>query len=137
MSAAAHPSAPNPGLQVFLGEEDEVLRGEIARALRADGYAVVECADGATLFRELEQRLARPGARRSLVIAQARLPGLGAIPILHSLRQLDIEVPVILLTRLNDPALPDLARRAGASAVLIKPIAMDELRRAVASAGTG
>jgi DNA-binding NtrC family response regulator len=117
---------------IFLAEADEDVRAEIAAALRRDGHEVVECADGATLFVELEHRLSRPGARRSLVIAQARLPGLSALRILHSLRQLDIEIPMILMTRLREPSLHDLAEKAGASAVLLKPVHLDDLQRAVA-----
>ena len=120
-------------MQIFVAEADDALRAEIVATLRGDGHDVIECADGATLFVELEQRLSRPGARRSLVIAQARLPGLSALRILHSLRQLDIQIPMILMTGLQEPTLHDLAEKAGATAVLLKPIQMEELRRAVAT----
>lgn len=133
MATAFAPDAAISSVQIFLGEADDELRAEIAATLRRDGHDVVECSDGATLFVELEDRLSRPGARRSLVIAQARLPGLSALRILHSLRQLDIQIPMILMTRLQEPTLHDLAEKAGASAVLQKPIKMDELRRAVAT----
>jgi PleD family two-component response regulator len=75
-------------VQILVAEEDEDLRATIAAALRDDGHSVVECPDGAALFRELEHRLARRGARKTLIIAQARLPSLGALRILHSLRAL-------------------------------------------------
>jgi DNA-binding response OmpR family regulator len=120
-------------VQIFLAETDDELRTQIAATLRRDGYDVVECADGSSLFVELEGRLSRPGARHSVVIAQARLPGLSALRILHSLRQLDIQIPMILMTRLQDLTLHDLAEKAGASAVVLKPIQMDKLRRALAA----
>lgn len=120
-------------VQIFVAEEDDALRVEIAVALRGDGHEVVECADGATLFRQLEHRVARPGARKSVVIAQARLPGFGALRILHSLRGLDIQIPMVLMTRLREPTIQDVAEKAGASAVLTKPIQITELRRIVAS----
>jgi two-component system response regulator (stage 0 sporulation protein F) len=120
-------------IQVLVADEDAALRLTIAAALSDDGYEVVECADGAALFRGLERRLARPGARKSVVIAQARLPGLGAFRILHSLRALDIKIPVVLMTRLREPSLPDLAEKAGVSAFLTKPIQLPELRRLVAA----
>jgi DNA-binding response OmpR family regulator len=114
-------------VQIFLAEADDALRAEIADMLRNDGREVVECADGPTLFARLEERLSHPGARRSLVIAQARLPALGALRILHSLRQLDIQIPMILLTQLHEPRLHDLAEKAGASAVLVKPLLIRDL----------
>jgi len=130
---AANRDASSSSVQIFLAEADAELRAEIAATLRRDGRDVVECADGPTLFVELEHRVSRPGARRSLVVAQARLPGFSALRILHSLRQLDIQIPMILMTRLPESTLHDLAEKAGASAVLLKPIQMDDLRRAVAA----
>lgn len=129
--------SPSSSVQVFLAEADAELRAEIAATLRRDGRDVVECADGPTLFVELEHRVSRPGARRSVVVAQARLPGLSALRILHSLRQLDIQIPMILMTRLKESTVHDLAEKAGASAVLVKPIQMDELRQAVAAVVEG
>jgi DNA-binding response OmpR family regulator len=120
-------------VQIHLAEADDELRASIAAALTDDGHDVVEYADGPTLFVELEERLSRPGARRSLVIAQAQLPGLSALRILHSLRQLDIQIPMILMTQVQGPTLHDLAEREGASAVLFKPIQIDHLRRVLAA----
>lgn len=119
--------------EIYLAEEDDALRTSIAAALKEDGFDVTECADGPTLFVELAERLSRPGARRSLVVAQARLPGLSALRILHSLGQLDIQIPMIVMTRMRGVTLQDLAEREGASAVLFKPIRIDRLRRAVAA----
>ena len=126
-------NALSSSVHIFVAEADDDLRAEIAASLQHEGRYVVECADGPTLFVELEHRVAHPGARRSLVIAQARLPGLSALRILHSLRQLDIQIPMILMTRSQESTLQDLAERAGASAILRKPIQMYQLRRAVAA----
>jgi DNA-binding response OmpR family regulator len=128
-----HPENLSSAVQIFVAEEDDALRGEIATALRGDGHEVVECADGATLFRQLEHRLARPGARRSVVIAQARLPGFEALRILHSLRGLDVQIPMVLMTRLREPTLQDVAEKAGVAAVLTKPIQIAEVCRVVAA----
>lgn len=120
-------------VQIFVAEEDDALRMEIAAALRGDGHEVVEGADGATLVRQLERRLARPGARMSIVIAQARLPGFPALRILHGLRGLDVQIPMILMTRLREPTIQDVAKKAGVAAVLTKPIQVAKLRRIVAA----
>ena len=120
-------------VQIFVAEEDDALRMEIAAALRGEGHEVVECADGQRLFHELEHRLARPGARRSVVIAQARLPGFEALRILHGLRGLDVQIPMVLMTRLRDPTLHDVAEKAGVAAVLTKPIQIAEVCRIVAA----
>lgn len=120
-------------VQILVADEDAAVCATVAAALTEDGYEVVECGDGPALFRELEHRLARPGARKSLVIAQANLPGFGALQILHSLRALDVQIPMVLMTRLRAPDLPSVAEKAGASALLTKPLELVELRRVVAA----
>lgn len=133
MLSLHQPKRSSGPVQIFVAEADERLRATIAGALRDDGYDVVESPDGPTLFVQLEERLSHAGARHSVVVAQARLPGLSALRILHSLRQLDIRIPMILMTWLQEPTLQDLAEKAGASAVLIKPIRIDELSRTVSA----
>ena len=118
-------------VQIFVAEEDDALRVDIAAALRGEGHEVVECADGPKLFHELEHRLARPGARSSVVIAQARLPGIEALRILHSLRGLDVQIPMVLMARLRESTLQDVAEKAGVAAVLTKPIELAEVCRIV------
>lgn len=118
-------------VQVLVAEEDDDIRAEIARGLRDHGHVVVECADGPTLFQQLERRLARPDARRSIVIAQARLPGVGGLRVLHSLKGLDVQIPMVLLTWLHEPTVHAAAMAAGAAAVLTKPIQLVELRRVI------
>jgi DNA-binding response OmpR family regulator len=127
------PKGSSGPIQIFVAEADDRLRATIAGALRDDGHEVVESPDGPTLFVQLEERLSHAGARHSMVIAQARLPGLSALRILHSLRQLDIRIPMILMTWLHEPTLQDLAEKVGASAVLMKPIRIDELRRTLSA----
>ena len=121
----------NSTIQVFLADEDDGLRLKIAAGLRRRGYEVFAFNDGMALFSHLRERLARPGARASVVVAQGRLPVLSALQILHSLRGLDIELPFVLMTRLHEQSVRDVAERAGASAVLLKPFLIEELVKLV------
>jgi len=41
---------------------------------------------------------------------------------LPSLRGLDVQIPMVLMTRLREPTLQDVAEKAGVAAVLTKPI---------------
>jgi CheY-like chemotaxis protein len=122
---------PSSILEIFVAEEDDKLRAEIVGALRQEGHIVVECADGATLFQQLERRLARPGPNRSIVIAQARLPGVGALRVFHSLHALDVQIPMVLMTWIQEPTVQADAEAVGAAAVLTKPVQLPELHRVV------
>jgi FixJ family two-component response regulator len=123
-------------LRIFVAEEDAAARDELIRELRVGGYEVVSCANGAELFHELLARVSLPGARRSIVVAQARLPVVGALRILHSLRVLDVDIPVILMTRLPDSEIAEVAKAAGAAAVLRKPVRGRDLCRLIADIAT-
>ncbi|MEP6655060.1 MAG: response regulator [Myxococcales bacterium] len=126
-------STRQPPIEVFVADEDEELRTKVAKALREVGCEVVACCDGMSLFSQLRERLSHPNGRRSVVVAQGQLPVLGALQILHSLRRLDLALPFIFMTRLDQRAVRETAERAGASAFLLKPFPMDQLVRLVAS----
>ena len=56
-----------------------------------------------------------------------------ARPILHGLRGLDVQIPMVLMTWPREPTLCDVAERAGVSAVLTKPVQIAEVCRIVAA----
>jgi DNA-binding NtrC family response regulator len=127
--------SPNLGVRVFVADEDITLRAQVSESLLRAGFDVTECGDGAELFRRLGERPRGAGPRKSIVVAQIRLPVLNALQILHSVRRLDARLPFILITHLRD--VRDAAEKAGATAVLAKPFATEELVRLVARLSTG
>jgi len=55
------------------------------------------------------------------------MPGLSGLGLLEALRNRGVDIPAIFVTGDSDPLLPQRARKAGAMAVLHKPIANAEL----------
>ncbi len=55
------------------------------------------------------------------------MPGLTGLGLLGALRSRSVRIPAILVTGDSDPLLPERARKAGAMAVLHKPVANAEL----------
>jgi DNA-binding response OmpR family regulator len=149
-----NPTAPTPGdapdtrtrfqrlrsrirpSQILLVEDHDELRALLAAALRRDGYAVVECANGddaldwlgpGVLDGDLEQL---PAA----IISDIRLPYFTGLEILAGVNSGLERIPVILITAFPDEETAALASRLGARCVLAKPFPIEELRRAVRSA---
>lgn len=55
------------------------------------------------------------------------MPGLSGLDLLNVLRSRGLDIPAIFVTGDSDPLLPDRARKAGAMAVLHKPVVNAEL----------
>jgi CheY-like chemotaxis protein len=124
-----------PAAQVFLhrvlvAEDDPTFRDMIAATLRADGHEVTAVGDGIDLLDALGTSLLPGCATGSydLVLSDVRMPGWSGLEALASLRQEPTAPPVVFITAFADEDLVNRARRAGALAVVSKPVDLDELR---------
>jgi DNA-binding response OmpR family regulator len=120
--------APRP-LKIFLAEDDPALRAVIALVLEKDGHAVRQARDGVDLMVDLAAA-ARP-ANDLLVVSDVRMPLVGGLAILRSLRQTSHCPPFILMTAFATASVRNEAEELGALALLDKPFHLDELRRIV------
>jgi len=120
------------GRRVLLVEPDEDVRALYRDALRAEGWSVVEAADGRDA---LTMALVSPPA---LVITEIRLPMLSGPALCEILHRdyITSTVPIIVVTA--EPRAADIDRldRIGADSILAKPAApdrlLDEVRRLIA-----
>jgi CheY-like chemotaxis protein len=115
---------------IVLAEDDEPLRTLVASILRAEGFDVLEAADGLELLQRLEDAADQRRPRHppvSVVVTDVRMPGLSGLEILSILRCSDWKTPVILVTAFADENVRAEARELGAAAVLSKPVDLDEL----------
>ncbi|HJW01652.1 MAG TPA: sigma-54 dependent transcriptional regulator [Azospira sp.] len=110
-------------LPVFLVEDDPAVRMGSAQALSLAGLPVQSFADAESALAALARE--HPGA----VVSDVRLPGKDGIALLHELRQLDRELPVILVTGHGDVAMAVQAMRDGAHDFIEKPFSSEQLVR--------
>jgi serine/threonine protein kinase/CheY-like chemotaxis protein len=110
---------------VLLVDDEPALLHVIARQLRAAGYTVTECGDGASAAELI-------GAQPfDVVLSDIDMPGLSGIDLLKLLRERQVEIPVVLMT--GNPTI-DTAVKAvehGALRYLTKPVAAAELLETV------
>lgn len=126
----------DPGVEpacVLLAEDDDELRRLLARALRRDGYRVIESEDGTELLEVLAKDLAQCGVLQEvdLIVSDIRMPGYTGLNVLCGLRQAGVQVPVIVMTAFGDSDTIDRAHKLGAYCVLDKPFETETLRHAV------
>jgi len=122
--AAADPPA------ILVVDDEPSIRTLIGAALRAQGYRVLQAADGLQAL-DLAAR-----GRPDLVLLDVALPLLSGHEVLRRLRQRPAlaSTPVLLLSGLTSELEEGQARSLGAQGVIGKPFAPAELLRRVAEA---
>ena len=110
---------------VLIADDNQELRTLMAEFLTSDGFEVLEASDGVEAL-EIVRR-ARPDA----VLLDIIMPRLNGLHTLERLREIDPDVQVIIMTAALDPALLRSAIFAGATAVLTKPLSLDDVAAAL------
>ncbi len=110
---------------VLVVEDDEDLRDLLTTLIAHEGYSVSSAEDG---YQALERIGADPP---SLILLDLMMPGVDGWDVLADLRDQAVDTPVVVVTAVPD-AWSDI-RASGASALVSKPIDMDELLRTVSA----
>jgi CheY-like chemotaxis protein len=109
---------------VMLAEDDPVLLGEAADALRDAGFRVVEATDGQEALQEALSR------RVDLIVMDATMPEVDGLEACHCLKAMPKtqKIPVVLTISKRDPASRRLGERThGSVRVLRKPFLPNQL----------
>lgn len=112
----------NAPARILVVDDEPNVRLVFRTTLEPAGYNVADAEDGQAA---LEQLRAGPTA---LVILDLRMPGLGGLATLRRIREMGLDVPVIVVTAQG--SIPDAveAMKLGAVDFLTKPIRPDALR---------
>jgi two-component system, LuxR family, response regulator FixJ len=113
---------------VHVIDDDEALRESLAFLLRSARIEVQIYASAVAFLDAL------PGIRLSCIITDVRMPGMSGLDLLRRLRDLKIDVPVIVITGHGDVPLAVEAMKGGAADFLEKPFDDEILLASVRSA---
>jgi DNA-binding response OmpR family regulator len=111
-----------PSERVLLIEDDPAIVAGLQLNLSLEGYEVLTAADG-----ESGYRLAVEQAP-DLILLDIMLPGVNGLEVLRRLRELDADVPVLILTARGEEADKVLGLTLGADDYVSKPFNLGELR---------
>ena len=110
---------------VFLIDDEPVVRGAVRRVLEAEGLSVATADDAA-------QGLAHPAAVTCrAVLCDLMLPDGSGIDVIRSLKRRRPALPIVMITGYPTPGREALAVEAGAVGFLPKPFEPSELLRVV------
>ena len=111
----------NDPLQVLLVEDDPDVRLGCEQALQLEDIAVC----GVASAEQAQRRVGRDFA--GVVVSDIRLPGMDGMALLKALREVDPELPVVLITGHGDVSLAVQAMKDGAHDFIEKPFSPDLL----------
>jgi EAL domain-containing protein (putative c-di-GMP-specific phosphodiesterase class I) len=123
----ASPSDIAPSRILLVDDEPLILRA-YAAMLATRAYDVHTAASGAEALEQLRAQ------SFDVIISDIAMPGLDGLALLRQIRELDLDVPVILMTGGPSVESAALAVEQGAFRYLSKPVRMKELCDAVAKA---
>ena len=111
----------NKGPRILVVDDEKAARGGLEKLLSLEGYRVSLAGDG---------HEALEAARESapdVVVTDLKMPGMDGVQLLGALRELDPDIPVIVVTAFGEVGTAVGAMRAGAFNFLTKPIDFDAL----------
>ena len=119
---------PSDQAVVHVIDDDEAMRDSLAFLLGAAGMEV-RTYESATGFLDVVSKVATTGC----VITDVRMPGMSGIDLLRRLRELELGIPVIVITGHGDVPLAVEAMKIGALDFLEKPFDDEVLLASVRS----
>jgi two-component system cell cycle response regulator CpdR len=106
--------------RILLAEDDDSLRGFLARALERAGFEVISCADGDEAAANLDQRF-------DLLLTDIVMPGMDGIEVARLAAARDPKLRIMFITGFAAVALAGAGRAPQGAKVLSKPIHLREI----------
>jgi len=110
--------------RILLVEDEVALRSIAARALRSQGYEVIEAPDGLEAWQLIK------ASRFDLLITDSRMPHLSGTQLAVLVRELRPTMPILRISGSPDSGSKGMPR---GMATLFKPFTIDDLTRIVRS----
>jgi CheY-like chemotaxis protein len=110
---------------VLVADDDDEARGVVVEYLRANGFAVMEAANGFEALLRVKRR--RPGA----VVIDLAVPRINGAEALKQIVRFDSTIRVVLTSSQFEALAAQELLALGAWAVFAKPVNLDDLRSAL------
>ena len=110
---------------IHVVDDDETLRRLIAREMRAQGYHVIESADGSDALRVAESYR----GRIRLLITDIVLPGVSGVALAETIASVRSDLRVLFISGFTDERVSRSGKGFSASAFLRKPFDLETLNR--------
>ena len=110
--------------RLLVVEDDDSIRETVGEALRAEGFEVQTCADGASALNLITAETSDPA---DLIVLDLMLPGLGGLDLCRELRRINNTTPILVISARDSETDRVLGLEVGADDYLVKPFGLREL----------
>lgn len=111
---------------ILIAEDNDFVRMQIVKYLQDAGHKTVEASDGSEAL-----KIAKQDRSVQMAIVDIRMEPVDGFDFIKSIRGLDMQIPVILVTGDHSPDILEKSGDWGVSAMLVKPVEKDRLVKAV------
>jgi len=118
---------PTGNERILLVDDDEILLETQERILLRLGYAVVACQSSVSALEEFRKQ----PHKFDLVITDQTMPQMTGLALARECLTVRPDMPIILCTGYSESVSEEMARAAGISAFLMKPVVLAKLARTV------
>src|SRR5207302_1883101 len=118
------------GRTILVGEDEMEVRGYLEMALKCLGYSVELAQDGDEVLSCLQSSRSDIAA----VLLDVMMPNRDGIDTLREIRRIDPNLPVIIVSGASSTLNVVTAMKTGATDFLCKPVAHEDVRKAVTRA---
>ncbi len=120
---------PEEQFSVYVVEDDDSVLKSLCALLNAHGYDTIACTSAEHFLRIFDPRL------KACMVLDLRLPGMSGPQLQAHLNEIDVSIPIVVVTAHGDVPVAVQTLRAGASHFIEKPAQEDQLLEAISSAG--
>ncbi|MHB8804234.1 MAG: sigma-54-dependent transcriptional regulator [Coriobacteriia bacterium] len=114
--------------RILIADDEKNMRWVLSQALEAEGYEVIEAADGKEALTAIAEQ------DPHIVVLDHKMPAPDGMEVLRRLRAKGHRFPVIMLTAHGNVQTAVEAMKAGANEYLTKPFDLDELKLSIQKA---
>lgn len=114
-------------IKILVAEDDRAINALVCSALSASGYEPTACYDGAEAYKRFEND------RFSMVISDIMMPKIDGFELAEKVRAADKQIPILLLTALDDKTSKQRGFGLGIDDYVVKPFDTDLLVLRVAA----
>jgi len=121
----------DPKRYIAIVDDDDSVRRALARLITAYSFHVQTYGSGSEFLDSLQ--LARPDC----LIVDLQMDDMTGLELLHRLTDMGLNIPAIVVTARDEPGIQHRCKLRGAVAVLVKPVMIEPLLRAIETATCG
>ena len=116
------------GEKILIVEDEDLMRNILTKLLSQEGYQTFVAKDGGEALGIFQEE------RVELILSDVRMPGMGGLELLQSVRRVDPEVIVIMITAFGSVESAVEAMRKGAYDYITKPFINEDIKLTVRKA---